>query len=315
MNAPECSVIIVNYNTCGLLRACLASVAADTDAPSSEVLVVDNGSTDGSVLMVETEFPHVRLLRNRENEGFARPNNAAMKAARGAWFFLLNSDAEVRPGALRALLDALRLDPGAAAAGPRLEYPDGRHQPSAKGFPSLWTHVCDMLLLDRLAPRSRLFAAGEAGGFDYDRPGTADHLMAAAFLIRRDAAERIGLLDERFRIYYNDMDWCYRAVRAGWRILYVPRAVVAHHLGQTVNAMNRDFAWFEELHNNTLLFYRKHYGAWTVPVYKLLLALGFVPRAAVWGLLRALRGTDRSRLMWRYSVRTLLYGLRFWRTV
>jgi hypothetical protein len=315
MNAPECSIIIVNHNTCGLLRACLASLAADTDAPSLEVLVVDNGSGDGSVPMVEMEFPQVRLLRNRENEGFARPNNVAMQQARGEWFFLLNSDAEVRPGALRALIEAMRQDPGAAAAGPRLVYPDGRLQPSAKGFPSLWTHFCDMFLLDRLAPRSRLFAAGEAGGFDYDRPGTADHLMAAAFLIRRSSAEQIGLLDERFRIYYNDMDWCYRAVRAGWRILYVPRAVVAHHLGQTVNAMNRDFAYFEELHNNTLLFHRKHHGAWTVPVYRLLLVLGFLPRAMAWGLLRALRGSERARLMWRYSLRTLGYGLRFWRTV
>jgi GT2 family glycosyltransferase len=263
--------------------------------------------------MVRSVFPQVRLIRNVVNEGFAAPNNTAMRAAEGRFFFLLNSDAELTPGALAKLVQALESDPAAAAAGPRLVFPDGTLQRSARGFPSLWTHLCDMLFLDRLFPRSRFFGAGEAGAFDYDRSGTVDHLMAAAFLIRRDAARRIGLLDERFRIYYNDMDWCYRAVRGGWSILYVHDATVVHHLGKTVEAVNRDFARFEELHDNTMLFFRKHRGGWTIPVYKLLLAGGFLLRTVGWGVIRLVRPSDRSRLMWRFSVRTLLFAARFWR--
>ena len=309
---PEVSVIIVNYETRELLAACLQSLAADPEAPDLEVIVVDNGSRDGSVAMVEADFPRVRLIRNASNEGFARPNNTAMLQASGEFFFLLNSDAEVRPGALARLLRVLRSDPSAAAAGPRLVYPDGTLQRSARGFPSLWTHACDMLFLDRIFPRSRLFGSGEAGAFRYDLPGTADHLMAAAFLMRREAVRAIGLLDERFRIYYNDMDWCFRAVRAGWTIRYVPDATVVHHLGATVAAVNRDFARFEELHHNTMLFYRKHYGAYTIPLYRILLAAGFLLRAAGWGVARLAAPSGRSRLMWEFSMRTLAFGAQFW---
>lgn len=312
---PDISVIIVNLNTRDLLDACLASVAAEAESIPLEILVVDNGSTDGSAEMVRTKYAGVRLIENARNEGFARPNNMGMAAARGRFFLLLNSDTVVRPGAFRAMANVLLAYPAAGACGPKLLYPDGRLQRSAKGTPTLWTHACDMLFLDRLFPTSRLFGRGEMRYFTYGQPGEADHLMAAAFLVRRSVWEQIGGLDERFAIYYNDMDWCVRMRQAGWTIRYTPCAEVEHHLGRTVGAVNSDFRLFRMLHNNVALFYEKHYGRSAVVLYRLLVAVGFLPRYAAWTVLAFVLRTPQTRHMRRFAGKTLLYGLRFWEPV
>lgn len=311
--APDISVIIVNLNTRELLDACLASVERERSVLSLEVIVIDNGSSDGSVGMVESKYPATILLRNSRNQGFARPNNDGLRRARGRHLLLLNSDTVVRPGALGRLLACLESHPDAGACGPRLVYPDGRLQYSAKGFPTLWTHVCDMSGLDRLFPRTALFGSGELRMFDYDRPGTADHLMAAAFLVRRETYEKVGPLDERFAIYYNDMDWCYRMVHAGWKIWYVPDALVEHHLGKTVGAVNKQFTFFTMLYNNVMFFYQKHYGRGSVIIYRLVLAAGFSVRTVVWTIRAAVRPTDANRHMRTFAFKSLLFGLAFWR--
>ncbi len=311
---PPCiSVIIVNLNTRALLDACLASVEGERSTISIETIVIDNGSSDGSVGMVEAKYPATILVKNSRNQGFARPNNEGLRRARGKHLLLLNSDTVVRPGAFRILADFLDAHPDAGACGPRLIYPDGRLQYSAKGFPTLWTHFCDMTGLDRLFPGSALFGSGELRSFDYEHPGTADHLMAAAFLVRREAYEAVGPLDERFAIYYNDMDWCYRMVHAGWKIWYVPDAVVEHHLGQTVGAVNKRFTLFTMLYNNVMFFYQKHYGRGAIVVYRLLLAGGFAVRSVAWTVRAALRPTDTNRHMRTFAVKSLLFGLAFWR--
>lgn len=309
----EISVIIVNLNTCGLLDACLASLERERASVSLQVIVIDNGSSDGSVAMMQEKYPATVLLRNARNEGFARPNNEGLRVATGRHLLLLNSDTVVRAGALRALIHDLEAHPEAGACGPRLVYPDGRLQLSAKGFPTLWTHFCDMAGLDRMFPNSRLFGHGEMRYFDYEHDGTADHLMAAAFLVRRETYEAVGELDERFAIYYNDMDWCYRMVRAGWVIRYVPGAVVEHHLGRTVGAVNKRFTLFTMLYNNVMFFYQKHYGRWTIVVYRLLLAAGFLVRSALWTVRAWVRPTEENLHMRAFAFRSLAFGLTFWR--
>jgi len=308
----DVSVIIVNLNTRDLLRQCLASVEA-TPPITLEVIVIDNASSDGSADMVRAEFPGVRLIVNKANEGFARPNNVGMRASSGRYIFLLNSDAALKNDALTKLVAFMDATSDAAACGPRLLYPDGRLQRSVKGFPTLWTHACDMLGLDRLLPHSRLFGKGEMAFFDYDMCTEVDHVMAAAFLVRREVLDVVGLLDERFRIYYNDMDWCYRMRSAGYKIYYVPTAEVFHHLGSTLGAVNRDFSYFRELHDNTALFHRKHYGWGAVIVYKLLLLLGFIPRACLWSLRLLFTSSPHTRMMCRYSWKTVFYGVQFFK--
>jgi GT2 family glycosyltransferase len=296
----DISIIVVNLNTRELLQACLESVYADGSAVSSEVIVIDNGSSDGSVDLVKERFPHVRLVTNRTNEGFARPNNVGMQMAKGRHVFLLNSDASLHPGTLGRLCEFLDSHPEAGACGPRLVYPDGRLQRSVKGFP------------DRLLPGSALVGKGEMAYFPYDRTGEVDHVMAAAFLVRREVLDDVGLLDERFSIYYNDMDWCYRMKKAGWRIFYVHDATVTHHGGKTVEQVNRSFERFDELYNNVMLFYYKRYGRWGVIAYKLLMVPGFLLRSAAWTARWMVERSDRARTMMTFSLRSLATGARFW---
>jgi GT2 family glycosyltransferase len=310
---PDISIIIVNLNTRELLDACLASVENERSSLALEVIVIDNGSTDGSAAMVQERYPGTVLVRNTRNEGFARPNNEGLHRARGRNLLLLNSDTVVRPGAFRVMVDFLDAHPDAGACGPKLIYPDGRLQFSVKGFPTLWTHFCDMTYLDRLFPGSHVFGRGEMRYFDYGHAAPADHLMAAAFLVRRETYERIGPLDERFAIYYNDMDWCYRMVQGGWTIWYVPEAVVEHHLGKTVGAVNSRFTLFTMLYNNVMFFYQKHYGRWTIVVYRLLLACGFAVRSIGWTLIAAMRPSAHSSHMRSFAFKSLLLGFAFWR--
>ncbi len=307
------SVIIVNWNTKELLRDCLRSVIDESGRVTLETIVIDNASTDGSVEMVRSEFPSVKLITNTTNEGFARPNNKGMECSSGEFVFLLNSDAVLTKGSLGTLVDFMKQTGVAGACGPMLLYPDGTLQKSVKGFPTLWTHFCDMAGLDRIFPRSRVFARGEMPYFSYDTTAEVDHTMAAAFLVRREVIARIGMLDERFRIYYNDMDWCYRMKSAGWKIFFVPASRVVHHLGRTVEKINQDFSHFEELHNNVMLFYQKHYGRWSVIAYKGLLFLGFLPRSVLWGLRGLFDSAPRVAMMSTYSRKTLLLGLTFWK--
>ncbi len=308
----DISTIIVNLNTRELLRACLASVYAEDSRLQNEVIVIDNGSTDGSTDMVRREFPRVRLHTNTSNEGFARPNNVGMQMATGRYILLLNSDAALHPGALRKLSAFLDNNSGVGACGPRLVYPDGRQQRSVKGFPSLWTHFCDMCLLDKVFPRSHLFGKGEMEYFSYDETQEVDHVMAAAFLVRREVLETAGVIDERFSIYYNDMDWCYRIKALGWKIFYVHDAVVTHHGGKTVAAVNRDFSYFHELYDNVMLFYQKRYGRPGVIVYKLTLAGGFLIRSIAWTVRWLVRRSEHAQMMMRFSWKSLAIGARFW---
>ncbi len=308
----DISIIVVNLNTRELLHECLASVYAEGSQLRNEVIVIDNGSSDGSTDMVRRQFPGVRLVMNKWNEGFARPNNVGMQMATGRYLFLLNSDAALHPGALGRLSAFLDDHPAAGGCGPRLVYPDGRQQRSVKGFPSLWTHFCDMFLLDRVFPHSRLFGRGEMMYFSYDRTQEVDHVMAAAFLLRREVIATAGAFDERFSIYYNDMDWCYRLKGHGWEIYYVHDAVVTHHGGKTVEAVNRDFSYFHELYDNVMLFYQKRYGRRGVVAYKLMLAAGFLIRSIAWTVRWFVRRSEHTRMMMTFSWKSLATGVRFW---
>lgn len=309
---PDVSVIIVNLNTRDLLEACLESLYREAGSVVMEVIVIDNGSSDGSAEMVRRRFPKTDLLLNTTNEGFARPNNAGMRRSTGRHVFLLNSDTVVLPGTITRLVAFLDGHPAAGACGPRLRYPDGRQQRSVKGFPTIFTHFCDMFLLDRLFPRSRLFGRGEMLYFNYDITQEVDHVMAAAFLVRREVLERVGILDEDFTIYYNDMDWCYRMKSARWSIWYVSDATIVHHLGSTVGTINREFAFFHILYDNVMRFYQKHYGRRAVTVYKLIMIAGFSVRAVAWTLFSIVRHDPTTRHMRTFSWKTLGLALPFW---
>jgi hypothetical protein len=310
----EVSVIIVNRNTRELLRACLTSINADVSVTSRETIVVDNGSTDGSREMLAEDFPHVRVRFNDHNEGFARPNNDAMRMAQGKYFFLLNSDAWIEPGTLGAMKTFLDTHPEAGACGPRLIYPDGRQQRSVSRSHSLLTHFFDMTGLDRLFAESPLFGGGEMTTCPYDPAATStvENLMGAAFMTRRTVTEKTGMFDEELSIYYNEMDWFMRMRNDGWGVYYVPTTAVRHHRGATTAIVNSGFQHFTEMYYNVFFFFQKHYGFPAVVVYRLLLIAGFTPRLVLWWGRSLSDRSEYVKHMRTYSGKVLALGLRFW---
>jgi len=224
----DVSILVVNWNTRDRLRRCLEALARLPAPVSCDVVVVDNGSTDGSAEMVASGFPSVRFLQNARNEGFARAVNRGVAETDAPFVLLLNSDAELQSGALATLAGTLRDHPDVAAAGAQLFKPDGRIQHAFDVFPSLLTELVNKGLLRRLWPSrhpSRLQARSESC--------EVDSLIGACMMIRRAAIEDVGGLDPRFFVFYEETDWCLRARRDGWRIVLVPGARAVHGQGET----------------------------------------------------------------------------------
>lgn len=250
------SACVVNWNTRDDLRVCLGSLRAHpyTGPGGQEVIVVDNASPDGSAEMVARDFPGARLLVNDTNTGYTRATNQALAAARGDLLLLLNPDVEITPAALDTLADQLA---GAAAIAPRLVHPDGRTQRSIRGFPEPGPLLWDILGLARVFSNSRRFGAYRQTFFDYDRPGPAPQPMTSCLLVARAAYASVGPLDERFPLFFSDVDWCLRAWRAGWTIRYTPDATVVHKGGASTRLIRP--AAIRESHRALLGFYDKHY--------------------------------------------------------
>jgi GT2 family glycosyltransferase len=254
--AVDLSVIIVTYNSCALTLACVASVLAErrVDSPTLEVIVVDNASTDDTLPTLRQQAPDVRLLPQSANLGFARGNNVGLAAARGRHLLLLNSDTEVRPGALAALAAFLDAHPEAGACGPMLLNPDGTLQPSGRELPTLASLLLDMTRLHRLRRRD-LYAQR---GRDYTQVTTVGELSAAALLVRRSVYEQVGGLDPAFFAYYEDVDWCKRIGDAGHRVYYVPQAQVMHHWQGTSRQVSE--LAYRAGQDSTRYYFRKHHG-------------------------------------------------------
>lgn len=279
---PDVSVVIVSYNTRDLLRACLRSVVANpshqmyrddvTGQGSSvvrcEVFVVDNASSDGSAAMVREEFPQVHLVESPHNLGFAAATNVGLRQASGTYLLLLNPDAELLGNALPAMVDFLESHSRVAAVGPRLIYADGRRQHSAFRFPTL-----AQVLLDLFPLHGRLLDSRINGRYPpATSPHPIDHPLGACMLISREALADVGLLDEGFFMYCEEVDWCLRARKRGWEVYHVPHAVAVHHAGQSTG-QRRD-AMLVQLYASRLRLYRKHYSPLFLAVASVITRLG-----------------------------------------
>ncbi|MCS7209237.1 MAG: glycosyltransferase family 2 protein [Fimbriimonadales bacterium] len=251
------SICIVNWNTRELLRACLQSLYRYPPSESFEVIVVDNASSDGSATMVCAEFPQVVLIANAHNLGYARGNNQAIQRAQGEFILLLNPDTEVFESTLDRAVAFLRAHPEAGAIGAKQLFPDGRVQASVRGFPTPKNLLFEVLGLARLLPNSRLLGGYRMRWFRYDTVAEVDQPMATFLMTRRAVIEQVGLMDEAFPLFFNDVDWCYRVKQAGWRIYFVPEVCILHHGGASTRQVR--LSAVRESHRALEAFYRKHY--------------------------------------------------------
>ena len=253
----ELSIIIVNWNTSELLRKCLASIRSSTPSVSFEIIVVDNASSDDSAAMVRQYFQEVELIENSENLGYAEGNNQAIEKARGDYLLLLNPDTEVKCDTIDNLLEFARAHPSAGAVGCRLIGNDGEVQRSCRGFPKPWGVFCEYTGLSRLFPNSRRFGAYRMKYFDYKHEAEVDQPMASCLIISRKAFEDIGVFDKEFPIFFNEVDWCFRARQGGWSIHFTPTAEVLHHGGASTKQAGLEMK--RESHRALKRFYEKHY--------------------------------------------------------
>jgi GT2 family glycosyltransferase len=290
----DLSVVIVNWNTRDLLDRCLQHVFASQGDISMEVIVVDNASSDGSPEMVRQKYPHVRLVVNNNNTGFSRANNQGIELGRGRYILLLNSDAFVEPGALITLVMIMDTYPETGAAGSRLLNEDGSLQRSAFHFSTLWTELWQALFLDRLFPKSRVFGAYRMTYWAMDDLREVDSVMGACMILRAETVNQVGGLDERYFMYSEEMDLCYRMKKAGWKVLYIPQAVVTHLWGGSSRVA--PLLTFLRLYRSRVMFFRKHYGKVTANLYKLLLAVGSLARVFAGGAAALFSKRERVRL-------------------
>jgi GT2 family glycosyltransferase len=260
----ELSIAIVSYNTQGLLRECLQSVYREAAGFCAEVFVVDNNSSDGSALMVEAEFPQVKLMRSTVNLGFGAANNLALEAAQGRYIVLLNSDAFLTADSLRLAVDHMATHPRAALGGARLIGRDFSWQPSARMFPHVFSDAIVMTGLAARYPKSRLFGHFDRTWADPLQPSQTDWVPGAFSIIRADILSKVGFFDPRYFLYGEEVDLCRRIKAAGYEVWYWPDIVVTHIGGESSRHM-RDDSPGAQVSNwrmrSTLLYYRKHHGS------------------------------------------------------
>jgi N-acetylglucosaminyl-diphospho-decaprenol L-rhamnosyltransferase len=218
---PDVTAVVVTHNALPWLERCLESVRG------VESVVVDNGSSDDTVQLVRQRFPDVRVVE-QENVGLAAGWNAGMALGSGRYFLILNADAWLTGGSLERLVAFADEHPEAAVIGPRLLNPDGTLQRSVRGFPTLWRLATEYLFLRKLAPGSQLMNGFYAGGFAHDEVREAEFVMGACMLVRRQAVDDVGPLDESFFLFSEETDWCYRFARAGWKTFFFPGAECVH---------------------------------------------------------------------------------------
>lgn len=261
---PDLSVAVVTWNSADHIEDCLRAVERSVAALpeggrplATEILVVDNASSDDTAQRVSARYPHVLLLRNGENVGFPRAVNQVLPRARGRYCLLLNPDAEVVGDALPVMVRFMDARPEAGIAGCRVENPDGTLQRGCRRMlPSPRRMLFRLLGLHLLFPRVRWISEYTMAFLPEDETHPVEAVSGSFLLIRRETMERIGPMDERFFMYGEDLDWCARAAEAGWRVFYHPGARVIHHLGRSSRQARRRTT--RELHRAGAIYYRKH---------------------------------------------------------
>lgn len=231
--------------------------------------MVDNGSTDGSPEAVESQFPQVTLIRNKENLGFARANNIGIRASTGRYLCLINSDVVVLDGCIEKLVAFMDENSKVGIAGPRILNQDGSLQVSCRHFPSIWNNLCQALGLNYLFPKSAFFSEPFMKYWTHDKVRKVDVITGCFWMVRHKAIDEVGLLDEDFFIYGEDIDWCKRFHLAGWDVVFYPEARAIHIGG--ASSGNAPIKFYLEMQKADLQYWRKHHGRSGKLIYSMII--------------------------------------------
>lgn len=291
----DLSIVIVSYNTKGMLRDCLNAIPAAVSGLKVETFVVDNNSPDGSADMTESEFPEVRLIRNEENAGFTKANNQALSLCVGRHVLILNPDTEARADSLAKLVKFLDEHPAAGAVGPQLLNSDGSLQKSGCRFPSPWREFLDASGLRYLND-----AAYEREGWgrdDFNALIQVDSVSGACLMVRAEVMKQVGMLSEDFYMFYEEIEWCWRIRKAGHQVWYVPESKVVHHWMGSVRQNSE--AMTDRMMQSAVTYYRKTASPSAQLAAKSVSLLGRTKNRFIhWGVgvkrrLRAIKGSDK----------------------
>jgi len=266
--SPLLSVVIVNWNGGEYLPRCLASIYEQ--GVDLEVILVDNASTDGSERKAKEMFPQIRVIQMGENRGYSAGCNAGIKEAKGEFVLLLNPDVILLPKCISHLLEFAKAHPEAGAVAPKLLNPEGNLQPSIRGFPyplSLLFHP-----LSYIFPRNKLISSYRMTYFSYEETAEVDQPMSSCLLVRKDAYEEVGGMDESFPLYFNDVDFLFRMKKKGWKVFFLPQAKAVHFLGGSTSLLPNLKRLFLS-HKGLIGFYRKHFPLYLPLAYLSLLLL------------------------------------------
>ncbi len=272
------SIVIVNYNTGKLLGSCLESVYAGANGTPFDIWVVDNNSRDDSVEIVKSRFPNVRLIENTSNLGFSRANNKVIAQSQSEYILLLNPDTVIVDDAIERMVKFMNANPNVGISGCRVLNTDRTLQLACRrSIPTPKVAFYRLTGLSRLFPRHKTLAKYNLTYQDPNQTHEVDAVSGAFLLIRRKAVEDIGLLDERFFMYGEELDWCLRAKRAGWAVMYHPEAEIIHYKGESAKYNSRKAAF--EFYRAMYLFHKKHFAQQYSPVTNFAIYAGIVLKA------------------------------------
>jgi len=292
-NVLDLSVVIVSWNTKDLLRGCLTSLYDSEGDFSFETVVVDNCSSDGSADMVREEFPQAHLIESEINGGYAYANNQGLGCFQARYYLLLNPDTVLPPDAIQRMLEFLDSHPEVGIAGPKLVMADGELDMACRrSFPTPENSFYKLFGLSRLFPDSERFGRYNLTYLDPDQVAEVDSVVGAFMMVRREVVEEVGCLDEQYFMYAEDLDWAFRAKRAGWKVYYYPEVTVLHYKRQS-SQQNKDRSDYE-FWRAMYMFYRKHYAQET-PFWLHYLVLGGLSVLGRGRMLRTIIRAERQR--------------------
>ncbi len=272
------SIIIVNYNAGRLLKECIDSIYKESIATPFDVWVVDNNSQDDSITMIKEYFPQVNVIENKENVGFARANNQAIAKCTGDYILILNPDTLILQNAPEKIVNFMGENPTVGICGCKVLNEDGTLQLACRrSIPTPGVAFFRLTGLSKLFPNSKIMAKYNLTYLGPDQPHEVDAVSGAFLMIRRKVVDNIGKLDERFFMYGEELDWCFRAKKAGWKVMYYPNAKIIHYKGECSKSNNRKVTF--EFYRSMYLFHKKHFAENYNPIINIIIYAGILLKA------------------------------------